>query len=76
MFNWLFNLGNTYAKESTWKDFAALKLCLFSLGMGIGVWIGESAKMAVFWICLAVFILTYIPLMIKLFKVTKSGKAK
>ena len=29
----LFDLGNRYARESTWKDFALVKLCLFSMGM-------------------------------------------
>lgn len=29
----LFDLGNRYARECTWKDFAFVKPCLFSMGM-------------------------------------------
>lgn len=32
----IFELGNQYAKRSSWKDFALLKLCLCAMGIVIG----------------------------------------
>ena len=31
----LFDFGNRYARESTWKDFALVKFCLFSMGLPV-----------------------------------------
>ena len=33
----LLDIGNRYAKESTWKDFALVKFCLFAMGLAAGV---------------------------------------
>jgi len=75
LFKWLFNSADIYAKNSTWKDFAALKLCLFAVGLAVGVWIVPEARMTTFWIAVVIFIITYIPLMIKLIKVMKKNKS-
>lgn len=32
----LLEIGNLYAKESDWKDFALVKICLCSMGILIG----------------------------------------
>ena len=32
----LLDIGNRYAKESTWKDFALVKFCLFAMGLAAG----------------------------------------
>ncbi len=61
----LFDLGDRYAKESTWKDFASVKLCLFSIGLAVGTLVAESHREAVITIAIAVFAATYIPLMAK-----------
>ena len=36
--------GNRYAKQSTWKDFAMVKLCLFSMGLVVGTLVSEPYK--------------------------------
>ena len=40
----LFDFGNRYARESTWKDFALVKFCLFSMGLAAGTQIPEKHK--------------------------------
>ena len=42
--NKLFDFGNRYARESTWKDFALVKICLFSMGLAAGTKIPEKHK--------------------------------
>ena len=57
----LLDLGNRYAKESTWKDFALVKFCLFAMGLAVGAAAG-------------VFAVTYVPLMTKVFRIAFRGE--
>lgn len=68
----LFELGNQYAKESDWKDFALLKLCLCAMGIVIGTQIAPKYKKRVICASTGVFIATYIPLMAKFYKIIKA----
>ena len=68
----LFDTANRYCQESTWKTLAALKLCLFSIGIMVGVLLPEACKTPVLAIFGLVFIVTYIPLMRKLFRLWKA----
>ena len=68
----LFEVADRYCKESTWKTMAALKFCLFSIGIIVGVLLPETYKTPVLVIFGIVFIVTYIPLMSKYFKLWKS----
>ena len=68
----LFEVADRYFKESTWKTMAALKFCLFSIGIIVGVLLPETYKTPVLVIFGIVFIVTYIPLMRKYFKLWKS----
>ena len=63
----LFKLGDAYAKESCWFDFALVKFCLFSMGLIAGTFVPEKHKKNAVCAAFAVFIATYIPLMAKLF---------
>jgi len=64
----LFDLGNRYAKESSWTDFALVKFCLCAMGILIGMRIPSKKKTAVTAVSASVFIAAYVPLMAKLFK--------
>ncbi len=66
---YLLDLGNRYAKESNWTDFALTKFCLFSMGLAAGTMVTEKKKKVVVGISAVVFLATYIPLMTRLFKV-------
>ena len=66
---YLLDLGNRYAKESTWKDFALTKFCLFSMGLAAGTIVPKEKKKAVIGISAVIFAATYIPLMTKLFRI-------
>ena len=68
----LFEVADRYCKESTWKTMAAVKLCLFSIGIIVGVLLPETCQPPVLVIFGIVFIITYIPLMRKFFKLWKS----
>ncbi len=65
----LFELGNQYAKESDWKDFALLKFCLCAVGIMIGTQVTPKYKKIVVRASAGVFIATYIPLMMKVCKI-------
>lgn len=65
----LLELGNQYAKESNWKDFALLKFCLCSMGIVIGTQVTPKYKKNVIRVSIGVFIVTYIPLMAKVYKI-------
>lgn len=65
----IFELGNEYAKKSSWKDFALLKLCLCAIGIVIGTNVPPQYKKTVTRVSAAVFIATYLPLMTKVFKI-------
>lgn len=68
---YLFELGNQYAKESDWKDFALVKLCLCAMGIIIGTQVAPKYKKTVICVSAGVFIATYIPLMAKVFKIIR-----
>ncbi len=67
----LFDFGNRYARQSTWKDFALTKLCLFSLGLLVGIWIAEDYRKIAIGIAACVFIVTYILLIIQMVRVAR-----
>ncbi|MGN0777905.1 MAG: permease of phosphate ABC transporter [Aristaeellaceae bacterium] len=68
----LFDIANRYCRESTWKTLAVLKFCLLSLGIVIGVLLPQSCKVPVLIIFGIIFVVTYVPLMAKLFRLWKS----
>ena len=65
----LLDLGNRYAKESTWKDFALVKFCLFSMGLAAGTQVPDKHKKKAIEAAACVFAATYIPLMAKVFRI-------
>ena len=69
----LIAIGNEYIAQSDWKVIAVLKLCLISMGILIGVQIPRKHKKCVLTICLITFLVTYIPLMIKLLRLFLSA---
>lgn len=72
----LLNYGNEFAKQSTWKDFALLKFCLFSMGAIGGMMIPKKAHKPATCLATSVFVVTYIPLMFKLCKIVKNDCLK
>ncbi|SDA58768.1 hypothetical protein SAMN02910275_01433 [Butyrivibrio sp. INlla18] len=68
------DLGDQYAKESTWKDYALIKFCLFSMGMIAGTQVPEKHKKKVIIAAACVFVATYIPLMAKVFHIAFKEK--
>ena len=64
----LFQVADRYCKESSWKTLALLKICLFSIGVMVGMLIPKEKKKAVFGIGTVAFLATYLPLMGKFFR--------
>ena len=64
----LFQVADRYCKESSWKILALLKICLFSIGVMVGMLIPKEKKKAVFGIGAVAFLATYLPLMGKFFR--------
>ena len=73
----LFELGNQYVKESSWKELALVKLCLCAMGIVIGGQVAPKYRRIVTGAAAGVFILTYIPQMIKFFRIAaeKNGES-
>lgn len=71
----LFEIADKYISSSSWKDIALIKFCLCAIGVLIGVSIAPKHKKTVAISAVAVFIITYIPLMAKFFKVALSGNS-
>ena len=71
----LLDFGNRYAKQSTWKDFALVKFCLFSMGLGIGTLVADRYRKAVLFVSICVFAATYIPLIVKMIRVARKKDA-
>ena len=42
----LLDFGNRYARESSWKDFALVKFCLFAMGLAAGTQVPDKYKKA------------------------------
>ena len=72
----LFELGNQYARESDWKDFALLKFCLCAMGIVIGTQVTPKYKKTVIWASAGVFIASYIPLMAKVCRIMKHNNTE
>ena len=64
----LFAIANEYLRQSDWKNLALMKCGLLSLGVLIGVLVPSKAKRPVIMATVCVFILTYLPLAVKLFE--------
>ena len=69
-----FKLGNKYAAQSDWKDFALTKFCLCAMGTLIGMCIPKSKKLPAFLCAGTVFGASYFVLMRKVFAIMKDMK--
>lgn len=73
----LFDYADQYIQESSWKDIALLKFCLFAMGILAGMQIPEKNRKRVGIAAALVFAVTYIPLMSKYIRIVieNSGKS-
>ncbi len=62
-------LGNRFAADSDWKDFALTKFCLCSMGILLGMFTPKRLRKGVRKIAFLAFIGTYIPLMLKVYRI-------
>lgn len=67
--NRLFGFADQFLKESDWKDIALLKFCLCAMGILIGCTVGERQKKKVMAGAGIVFLVTYIPLIVKCIRI-------
>ena len=44
LLTWLFDRADRYAAQSTWRDFALVKVCLFSMGVLMGLIVPVQKK--------------------------------
>jgi len=65
----LLALGNKFAAQSKWWDFALLKFCLASLGLFIGLFIPDRHKKCAMFTSVGVFAATYAFLIARFFDV-------
>jgi len=65
----LFNSADAYLQQSDWRDLALVKFCLFSMGVIAGITLPPKAKKPAIIAAAAMFVATYIPLMVKYGKI-------
>ena len=65
----LFNSADEYLRQSDWRDFALVKICLFSMGVVAGILMPPKVTKPAVLTAAAAFIATYIPLMVKYGKI-------
>lgn len=65
----LLDYGDRFAKESTWKDFALIKMCLCAVGVMWGMAVPKKAQKPVAFIANLVFITTYVAIILKVLRV-------
>ena len=70
----LFRWVDEYLREANWKDMALLKLCLFAVGVMVGISIPKEKKKLQLFVAAGLFLLTYIPLMTKFIKVVQKNE--
>lgn len=70
----LFGFADEYLRQSDWRDLALVKFCLMSIGLMIGMFIPKEKRKLVLPIAGGVFLLTYVPLMSKFFRIILSGE--
>lgn len=68
----LFDSADAYLRQSDWRDLALVKFCLFSMGVIAGISLPLKAKKPAATVAAAVFVSTYIPLMVKYGKIVMS----
>lgn len=66
--------GNEFMKQSDWRDLALIKLCLCAVGVMWGMALPKKTHKPATIIALFVFVATYIPLMLKLFRIMGISK--
>ena len=69
----LFEAANQYCKKATWKTLFLIKMCLFSIGIIVGLLLPDRFRMLFLLIFGILFLLTYIPLMIRFYKIWKNN---
>lgn len=67
--------ADQYIRESDWKTLALLKLCLCSIGIIIGLAIPKEKKKFPLIIAAIVFMVTYVPLMVKFSRIAATKRA-
>lgn len=71
----IFKVADEYIRQSDWKDLALIKFCLCAMGILLGMAVAPRNKKTVGMLAMLVFVATYVPLMLKLFTVTKGHSA-
>ena len=69
----LFEVADRYIETSDWKIIAILKFCLISLGVMLGMGVRKKHKKPVLIAAAIVFTATYIPLMVKFYKIYRES---
>lgn len=69
----LFAYADQYVERCDWKDIALIKFCLCAMGIMIGLVIPREKKKCPMILAGIVFIVTYIPLMVKFGRIVAEG---
>lgn len=65
----LFDYADEFINQSDWKDLALIKFCLCAMGMMWGLALPEKVRKPAAFIAVGIFVCTYMPLMLKMFRI-------
>lgn len=65
----IFGYADEFIKQSDWRDLALIKFCLCSIGIMWGMALPKRVHKPVALAVVSVFAATYIPLMLKFFRI-------
>jgi uncharacterized protein involved in response to NO len=68
--------SDEYAKQSTWMDFALIKICLCALGVMIGLSIPKDKRKPVLAGAAVAYAATYLSIMVKFIPMLKDHMTK
>ena len=71
----LLRIADQFMWESGWKELSFIKLCSMAAGIIAGLCLPKKAKKPALAAAIAVFAATYVPLMVRFFRVA-SGKTR
>lgn len=68
--------SDEYAKQSTWADFALIKICLCALGVMLGLSVPKKKWKPVFASAAVAYVVTYVAIMAKFLPMLKEHLEK
>lgn len=72
----IINTGKEFLKQASWSEMVLLKTCVFTAGILFGRALPKKLGRPVVFAAMAVFVATYVPLILKFLEILKKDNKK